>query len=68
MVCLLELPWRHPLLDEYGRQQPWAVLIGTPTLAKLLAKWFIEFEQIVQFSLAKKLLYVNELRGKLLGG
>ncbi len=61
MLCPLESSRKHLLFDDYGSQQPWKTLIGTPIQAKRLNKWFIKSERIGQFFLAKKLLYQTNL-------
>ena len=61
MLCPLEASKRHALLDAGGRQQSWNLLIGKAIQAQLLTRWLIESDRIHQFSLAKKLLYGNEL-------
>lgn len=57
LFCPLESSRRHLLLDECGRRQSWETLIGTPSLARRITKWFIESGRIKQFTLANKLLY-----------
>ena len=62
ILCPLESSKRHVLLDGHGRQQSWNVIIGRPMQARQLTRWLIELERILQFYLAKKLLYGNELQ------
>lgn len=62
MLCPLESSKRHTLLDDHGRLQTWSKLIGKEMLAKQLTRWLIESERIHQFTLARKLLYQNELQ------
>ena len=62
MLCPFESSKRHVLLDDHGRQQSWNVLFGKPMQARQLTRWLIESECIHQFSLAKKMLYGNELQ------
>ncbi len=62
MLCPLESSKRHILLDDHGRRQTWSKLIGKAMPAKQLTRWLIESERIHQFSLARKLLYPNELQ------
>ena len=62
MLCPLESSKRHVLWDDHGRQQTWNTLIGKEMPAKQLSRWLIESERIPQFTLARKLLYQNELQ------
>ena len=62
ILCPLESSKRHALLDVHGRQHSWNVLIGKPTQARQLTRWLIESDRIHQFSLARKLLYGNEVQ------
>ena len=62
MLYPLESSKQHALLDVHGRQQSWNVLISKPMQARQLTRWLIESDRIHQFSLARKLLYANEVQ------
>ena len=57
MLYSVEVEQRHSLHDKYGSLLSWKTQIGSPEKAKILTKWFIQSQQINQFSLARKLLY-----------